>query len=1052
MKMLGTLVALAMLASLIVGITASPASAAAGTLAWGTYTTPSNAGYLLGGYNNDLATPAPIGNPVINLVAASPTGSEIFGLDAANETLYSSTNSGASWSEVAVTGIVAPIAFVVSPNFKTDNAMAIATASGVWISTNAGAGFTNISPNLGSVPETITSLALGYWFNTGNVLTALVGFSGAAATNYGSNVIDYTYGAFGWSELKNATGVTAGPQLNNVYGVAFSPAAITDGEIMAVYENTGVLYISSDFGALGWNSSAYPDNAIIGATGTPVTVPLTAINYVKIATASDYVANTGASIFVGTNGATTAGGTVDDVYRVSGRANGPGSAVAEGFDKSVTSLAVSGPIATATVFAGYLGGLSFTTTATASPPSWSGSSGFGATPTEGVSVAVAGSMVVAGTQGTDGGIYVSSNLGSSFQGVGALNINAVTLTTATPSLEVSLVNFQAASATTWFVTMANSVNKEDYVFVTTNGGTSWQRIYTEILNPPTTATALMVAVSNAYATDSTVVISDGTSLLHESNNGGISFSSVGSAATTISSIFVINASNIFVGTAGGTYKVGSFAQGATDSTSVTSFAVSPKDKTLATFMVGQADGTVWQTTNDGTSFTQLGGTLAAGNTLVAYGPDGTQYAAVAGTIWSYSASGAAWTQTNDDTLGSLSGPITQAVGIAVSTNGVLYVADSNTANFVQRSVNPGQENTAAGGAPTFCSMAFGGNSTGMLTSMAVISATTGNTVVVMDSTMPTYANGVAGTLEGFVDTMAVAPTGLVPANNAVVSLPGNTMNVTLSWKAVTGATSYQVVVNGSVVTVSGQSFTTDTNSYTLAVNYGSAYTWSVYPYSVVAIPGGNQPAPFLGLSSPTQNFTTALAPILVTPIPFNPAQGASNVPLSNFTFTWPADQTDINAGLTVTYQFAIAQASANTSANEFAILDYSDNTATNAETLQEALQPNAQYWWEVRSVAMNGSGGIATYGAWQINTFTTGAAPMSTTTAAPPVTVTQTNVTITQTQPPMTTVQSTVTSLVVTQAASTQAIPAYLLWIVIVIGAILVIAVIVLIVRTRRIP
>jgi len=100
---------------------------------------------------------------------------------------------------------------------------------------------------------------------------------------------------------------------------------------------------------------------------------------------------------------------------------------------------------------------------------------------------------------------------------------------------------------------------------------------------------------------------------------------------------------------------------------------------------------------------------------------------------------------------------------------------------------------------------------------------------------------------------------------------------------------------------------------------------------------------------------------------------------------------------------------------------------------------------------MNGSGGIATYGAWQVNTFTTGPA-MTSTTVAPPVTVTQTNVTITQTQPPMTTVQSTVTSLVVTQAASTQAIPAYLLWIVIVIGAILVITVIVLIVRTRRIP
>jgi hypothetical protein len=1058
-KILGTLVALAMLASLIVGVTASPASAAAGTLAWGTYATPSNANYLLGGYNNNVVAPAvaaPMSNPTINMVAASPTGSEIFGLDAANETLYSSTNGGASWSEVAVTGIVAPIAFVVSPNFKTDNAMAIATQSGVWISTNAGAGFTNISPNLGTPAETITSLALGYWFNTGNVLTALVGFSGAAATNiYGSNVIDYTYGAFGWAALKNAIGATTGPQMNNVYGVAFSPAAITDGEIMAVYENTGVLYISSDFGALGWNSSAYPDNAIIGATGTPVTVALTAINYVKIATASDYVGNTGASIFVGTNGATTATANVDDVYRVSGRANGPGSAVAEGLDKSVTSLAVSGPIATATVLAGYgsatAGGLSFTTTATASPPSWSGSSGLGSfTISDGVSVAVAGSMVVAGTQGTDGGIYVSSNLGSSFQGVGALNCGAAAV------LPVKLVSFTPASATTWFVTMANT-DGEEYVFVTTNGGTSWMRIYAESPVAPATSVNLMVSASTAYATDSTVVISDGSSLLHESTNGGISFSSVGSAATTVSSIFVINASNIFVGTTGGTYKVGSFAQGATDGTAVTSFALSPEDKTLATFLVGQSDGTVWQTTNNGGSFTEIGAAPGSVNALnpvtyVAYGTDGTIYAAEGTGVFSWSTTAAAWSN--------LGPTLVSAKGLAVASNNVLYVMDSTAANLVLRSVNPNQENTAAGGAPTFNTMNFGTvsgtNNADILTSMAVLSATAGDTVLVMDTgftpVLPAVqtlvTGGVEGCIEGFVDTMAVAPTKLVPANNAVVSLPGNTMNVTLSWAAVPGATSYQVVVNGSVVTVAGQSFTTDTNSYTLTVNYGSAYTWSVYPYSVVAIPAGNQPAPFLGLSSPTQNFTTALAPILVTPIPFNPAQGASNVPLSNFTFTWPADQTDINAGLTVTYQFAIAQASANTSANEFAILDYSDNTATNAETLQETLQPNSVYWWEVRSVAMNGTGGVATYGAWAVSTFTTGPA-MTSTTVAPPVTVTQTNVTITQTQ---TTVQSTVTSLVVTQAASTQAIPAYLLWIVIVIGAILVIAVIVLIVRTRRIP
>jgi hypothetical protein len=1026
-KILGTLVVLAMLASLIVGLTASPASAAAGTLAWGSYTTPSNAGYLLGGYSNLLSPAATIGNPVINLVAASPTGSEIFGLDSADETLYSSTNGGASWSEVAVTGITDPVAFVVSPNFKTDNSMVIASATGVWISTNAGGSFTMITPTLGT--ETITSLDLGYWFTTGNVLTAIVGLANAGGapgdTAYGSNVIDYTYGAFGWKAV--------GAMADSVYGVKISPAGLTDGEAMCVYyAPAGALCISSDFGSLGWGTTAYPDNVIVGVNGTmggsAVATALTAPpTSVEMATATDYVGNTGASVFVGISGLAVAAN--NGVYKVSGRANSGGSTVAEGLTGNVTSLAVSGPIATATVFAGIGAGISYSTTATASTPTWSGSAGLGTITS--ADVAVAGSMVVAGTMGgTDGGILVSTNLGASFQGVGALN-------TGNPAvLDVSLVNFQAANATTWFVTMTNG--SEDYVFMTTNGGTSWMRIYSEMIVAP--ATTLMVTVSTAYTTDSTVAISDGTSLLHVSNNGGMTFSNVGSAATTISSIFAINASNIFAGTTGGTYKVGSFAQGATDGTAITSFALSPMDKTLATFLVGQADGTVWQTTNNGGTFTELGAAPGTGAAMVAYGPDGTVYAAEGTSVFSWSSTASAWSN--------LGLTLTKVAGIAVGTNNVLYVTDTKAAvngTFVWRSVNPNQENTTAGGAPTFNSMNFGTVSgtalSDNLSSMAVLTATAGDTVLVMDTTAP-VTSGVAGCLEGFLDTMAVAPTKLVPANNAVVSFPGATPSVTLGWAAVTGATGYQVVVNG------GTPVTVTTNSYTFTANPGSAYTWSVYVYGV----GTTAPAStFLGLSSPTLNFTTALSAIPVAPAVLNPPQGATNVPLSGFNFVWPADQTDLNAGLTVTYQFALAQASANTSANEFAILDYSDNTATNAETLQETLQPNAVYWWEVRSVAMNGSGGIATYGAWQVNTFTTGPA-MTSTTVAPPVTVTQTNVTITQTQPPMTTVQSTVTSLVVTQAASTQAIPAYLLWIVIVIGAILVIAVIVLIVRTRRIP
>jgi hypothetical protein len=180
--------------------------------------------------------------------------------------------------------------------------------------------------------------------------------------------------------------------------------------------------------------------------------------------------------------------------------------------------------------------------------------------------------------------------------------------------------------------------------------------------------------------------------------------------------------------------------------------------------------------------------------------------------------------------------------------------------------------------------------------------------------------------------------------------------------------------------------------------------------------------------------------------PLYPINGSVNVPITNMTFTWPAV-----AGTGVTYQFALAQASANTSANEFAILDYSDNTLTNAEPSQETLQYNTVYWWEVRAVTLNSSGAVSATGPWSIQMFTTMPAPVTTTgTAVTPTTVV-TSVVITN---PVTTVVSTQTSVVITQTtgSSTQAIPSYLLWAVIAVGAVLIIAVIVLIVRTRRIP
>jgi hypothetical protein len=177
----------------------------------------------------------------------------------------------------------------------------------------------------------------------------------------------------------------------------------------------------------------------------------------------------------------------------------------------------------------------------------------------------------------------------------------------------------------------------------------------------------------------------------------------------------------------------------------------------------------------------------------------------------------------------------------------------------------------------------------------------------------------------------------------------------------------------------------------------------------------------------------SVPPVTPDVTPQYPESGATDVPV-DVTFTWPAV-----VGATG-YQFAIAQDNPDL-ANKFAVLDYSANTITNAHKVQETLLNNTTYWWEVRSVAGT------VYSAWTIQSFfTTEKAPVATpTTTAPPITIT--NTTVTYTNPPATTITYTLP-----QPKETQPIPSYLLWAVIAVGAVLVIAVIVLIVRTRRMP
>jgi hypothetical protein len=181
-----------------------------------------------------------------------------------------------------------------------------------------------------------------------------------------------------------------------------------------------------------------------------------------------------------------------------------------------------------------------------------------------------------------------------------------------------------------------------------------------------------------------------------------------------------------------------------------------------------------------------------------------------------------------------------------------------------------------------------------------------------------------------------------------------------------------------------------------------------------------------------------------------PAAGATNVP------TKPVFQWSAVLGA-VSYDLQVAD-------NPVFVnpLDAQTGLNTTVWAYTKTLEPGKVYYWRVRAVAASG-----TASAWENGTFTT-AVPVTT---APPTTAPPA-VTVTQPAPPAVTVTvspparffdpnsglyfNSQAELSAYQAANppgettTPATPAYI-WVIIVIGAILVIAVIVLITRTRRV-
>jgi hypothetical protein len=209
--------------------------------------------------------------------------------------------------------------------------------------------------------------------------------------------------------------------------------------------------------------------------------------------------------------------------------------------------------------------------------------------------------------------------------------------------------------------------------------------------------------------------------------------------------------------------------------------------------------------------------------------------------------------------------------------------------------------------------------------------------------------------------------------------------------------------------------TTSGAAATQGVNLFGGYAW-------VTVTGTTIPA-ITDLAGTPFALVEPAAPTELSVSVTKPTFGAQDVSIKP-TFTWTV------AGDATGYEFVLAEELGLD--DPFQIIDYSATSTTNGHVAREDLKYSTTYWWRVRANSATATGD------WVTSFFTTEAEPEE---APPPIVVEEK-----ETPAPVITVE-----IPPAVEKVTQAIPDWALYTIIAVGAVLIIAVIVLIVRTRRV-
>jgi hypothetical protein len=943
--------------------------------------------------------------------------------------IFKSVNGGVTWTKIAAhSSVGTSVTRIATAPDDIDVVAYIADNNEVIASTNGGntwsaLGIPQETGIAGGAAATLAEIAISPTVSSVNY----VAVGGEEAANVG-NMWYFNLGSAvpKWMEGNTQAGWDATSD-EGVFGLAFSPAFASDKVLVAITGPSGAVagdtlvkqqMFSLSSSNLKWNASAaFPAAVTVDTlaaastiTRADVALPDTYLGgdpdtrKAFVAVSSDDATNKGGLFRVSTTSKVLK--DVTNVWSVSYNTDadklvaGAGSTAA--VYRSADPMASTVHVYTSSTYK-YVGG------------------------TMGVTAQWMGDKVAAAGQGNESAFGTSTDDGKTFNDISLINTLLTNLTDVVPNADGSsfyVISDDTADTSVWL--------KE---------GGSWQRVLTVIGN--------IGFIARLAPEDSSVIyLADvGGTDLYFSESGGKSkwlyrvgpAAIVDFAAESSQVAYTLSGANVYKSTNAG------FIWGSAKSTKLTA-GVMIKSLSEGNLIVGGNAGDVSYSTDSGSNWTKIGPTVVGAGNIQATADgleDGNNIYAATSTVgqrvqrWTIGSNTTSWTSISNtggtlftqDLDGDTVADNCGATGIEL-VDGALYVMAQDGANdsMVCRNLSPHGTYTTV--QVTWSTTASPGELFNVGPQAMDIS--TGSSKIWTIDSVPA-----ADTVDVFTDTLSEAgPTLSSPADNFSVKMnrtTGRAYGVTFTWPRLSKSTVYdlQVAFDSGFKEILISENNWATTSSTVSTTIG--------PFSAAPVSGATpnwEPGttyywrcradgPLRSPYSETRSFTVEELVLFQATLQA-PNPGAQDVLLQP-AFAWSAVE-----GATQ-YQFQMAD-------ND----DYLGPTAlkktlySNVWQSEVKLNYSTTYFWRVKAQTLEGKTVVAE-SPWVTNIFTTMAEPAP---EAPPVVVKE--------QPAPPAPQITLPPPVVNIPPAPEPItPAYV-WAIIGIGAVLVIVVIVLIVRTRR--